>query len=88
MSWPAPWCNEVAAARKAEQVARNSREASRQADAWRPARQPLAEDEDGFVEVQSASIKGPSWIKNLVDVDELHDGEPLPWLTGGFDGRP
>ena len=84
MSWPRPWRDDVEERRKAEQVERNTREAARIADAWTPCRMPMAEDENGFVEVQNASIKGPSWVRNLVETDELFDGEPLPWLTGGF----
>jgi hypothetical protein len=79
MSWQLPpWRSEVEESRKAEQVARNIREASRQADLYRPGGPPVDEDENGFVELASYRIPGMVWIAEGRDTD----GERLSWLHG------
>ena len=80
--WPLPWHSDVEERRKAEQVARGTRDAVRQADLAAPPQQHyhVVEDENGFVELDNYRIGGGVWRADEAVVDD--DDPPWPWLHG------
>lgn len=76
-----PWRNEAEERCKAEQTARNTHEAARHAEEYRPPQPPAenGEDENGFVDLANYRIPGMVWSAEHAD-DE--DQPRLSWLHG------